>query len=350
MSSNLAQIARQTGVSMATVSLALRDKGRMSQETRDKVKAAAEALNYHVHPLLSRAFSIARRSNAIQYRETLAFLIEYPMDPNRFYQQSLFDAARESASKLGYLLEPFLITDEPSDQIRVSHILRARGIRGLIIVPRLSFAHPRLHFEWEHFAAVQIYRTIWNPPNLHYIASTDYEKVLEAMHLLKKVGYKRIGMAIEPPQNNLQRGTFVAAYLVLQAKVPVSQRIPPLLSYGPWNEATFRKWMARYNPDVLYVHQHPVIFSWIKKLGLSIPEDISVFCENVQEPHLSGLRRDYVGMGQSAVEMISILLGNDTLGLPGNPRSWHVDEFWQVGASLKFSITDHVTPDGYMVR
>ncbi len=49
--------------------------------------------------------------------------------------------------------------------------------------------------------------------------------------------------------------------------------------------------MARYEPDVLYVHQYPVTFSWIKNLGLRIPEDISVFCENVQEPHLSGMGR-----------------------------------------------------------
>jgi len=48
--------------------------------------------------------------------------------------------------------------------------------------------------------------------------------------------------------------------------------------------------------------------------------------------------------------MISVLLGNETLGLPDNPRSWHVDELWQAGSSLKFSIADYVTQDGYLVR
>lgn len=43
---SITDIARETGVSAATVSLALRDKGRMSEETRERVKASAAALGY----------------------------------------------------------------------------------------------------------------------------------------------------------------------------------------------------------------------------------------------------------------------------------------------------------------
>ena len=43
---SIRDIAEDTGVSAATVSLALRDKGRMSDETRSRIKAAAEAAGY----------------------------------------------------------------------------------------------------------------------------------------------------------------------------------------------------------------------------------------------------------------------------------------------------------------
>jgi DNA-binding LacI/PurR family transcriptional regulator len=43
---SITDIAAEAGVSTATVSLALRDKGRMSQETRDRVKATAGRLGY----------------------------------------------------------------------------------------------------------------------------------------------------------------------------------------------------------------------------------------------------------------------------------------------------------------
>ena len=350
MPSVMAQIAQQIGVSTATVSLALRDKGRMSPETRLKIKAAAEALNYRAHPVISKACSLARQSNARNYRETLAFIIEYPMESKRYYQQTLYDAAAESAATLGYKLEPFLVSGKRLDQKRLSRVLLARGIRGVVIIPRLSDTHPRLYLDWKEFAAVEILQTIWHPANLHNVATVDYRKVLEAMHLLKRVGYKRIGMAIEPRQNHHQRGIFSAAYLMLQSKLPASKRIPPLLSFGPWSEATLKKWLDRYRPDVLYIHENPDICPWLKNLGLRIPEDISLFCENVQSADLSGLRRDYKGMGQSAVEMMSLLLGNNTLGLVGNPRSWLVDELWQAGASLSRSISDHVTEEGFLIR
>lgn len=342
----MVQIAQQIGVSTATVSLALRDKGRMSSETRAKIKAAAHALDYHAHPVISRACSLARQSKARNYRETIALIIEYPMESSRYYQQALYDGATASATAMGYKLEPFVVSGKRPDQKRLNRILLARGIRGLIVIPRLSDTHPRLYFDWKEFASVEIFRTVWHPANLHHVGTVDYYKILEAMHLLKRVGYKRIGMAIEPRQNYHQRGIFSAAYLMLQSKISPSKRIPPLLSFGPWNEGTFKRWMDRYQPDVLYIHQNPEILSWIKKMKLRVPKDISLFCENVQDSNLSGLRRDYVGMGQSAIEMVSLLLVSNSLGLVKNPRSWLVDELWQAGSSLSHSIAGYVTEKG----
>lgn len=43
---SISDIAEETGVSIATVSLALRDKGRMSESTRDRVKETAAKLGY----------------------------------------------------------------------------------------------------------------------------------------------------------------------------------------------------------------------------------------------------------------------------------------------------------------
>ena len=43
---SITDIAAETGVSTATVSLALREKGRMSDETRARIKATASRLGY----------------------------------------------------------------------------------------------------------------------------------------------------------------------------------------------------------------------------------------------------------------------------------------------------------------
>jgi len=351
------QIARKIGVSTATVSMALRDKGRMSEQTRLKIKATAKALDYQAHPVISQACSLARRSGARNYRETLALITEFRMEEWGYYQRALHEGATERAHTLGYKLEPFLVSGKRSEQRRLSGVLTARGIRGVIVSPRLVETHPRLSLHWENFAAVEVGRTLWSPRNLHHVATADYHKILEALHLLKRVGYKRIGMAVEPAQNHHQRGIFTAVYLMHQSKAPASKRIPPLLSFGPWKEATFRRWLDRYQPDVLYIHHNTEIGPtgkaghgpWLNNMKLRVPKDISLFCANVQRSDYSGLRRDYVGMGQSAVEMVSLLLGNNSLGLVGNPRSWQVDEIWQPGATLRYPINDFISPDGFLI-
>lgn len=350
MSVSIRDIALHAGVSTATVSLALRGTGRMSPETREKVRLTAEALGYQAHPLLSKALSMVRQSGEQRYRETLAFIVEWETETGPEHQKEIHAAASAKATNLGYKLETFLISGKPAEHRRLSRMLRARGIRGLIVIPRLGSPQPRLHFDWPYFAAVEIGRTIWHPRNLHHVETSNYAKVTSALHLLKKIGYRRIGMAVEPMQNHHESGTYYAAFLLSQIRQPSKQRIPILAPTGPWSEKNFRSWMNHYKPDVLYAHAAvaPILCGWLKNLNLRMPQDVSLFCTNVQNEQWSGLRRDYGGMGRSAVEMLSLLLQNEELGLSGNPRCWQVDEFWQAGSSLNRSISGFITKDGLL--
>ena len=322
----------------------------MSSETRARIRAAAEELGYQAHPLISQALSLVRQPSAQRYRETLAFIGEWKTETGPEHQKEIYAAASEKASQMGYLLETFLISGKPAEQRRLDRVLRARGIRGMIVIPRLGSPQPRLHFDWTHFAAVEIGRTIWHPRNLHHVETGNFAKVTTALHLLKKVGYRRIGMAIEPMQNHHESGTYYAAFLLSQIRQPARDRIPIFAPTGSWNQKTFHAWVSKYKPDVLYIHAAlaPTVHSWLKDLGLNVPRDMSLFCTNVQGKPWSGLRRDYAGMGRSSVEMVSLLLQNDELGLSGNPRCWQVDEFWQPGSTLSRPIADYVSPDGLL--
>jgi len=323
----------------------------VSDETRKKVQAAAAALGYEAVPLLSKAFSLVRQPKSSRYRETLAFITEFENEAES-YQKPIRIAAEQRARSLGYQLDTFQLSGKPSDHRALSRILVARGIRGVIIIPRLGHSHPRLYLDWNHFAAVEIFRTVWMPRNLHHVETADYHKVNEAVHLLKKAGFRRIGMAIEPMQNEHQRGIYYAAYLLSQLRLAPSQRIPILASTGPWGEETFRRWMKKYQPDVLFVHGvlDKMLRSWLKNMKLSMPGDVSLFYANAQNNDSSGLRRDYHGIGRSAVEMLSLLLESGELGLASNPRCWQVDEFWQVGKTLRHSIADYIASDGSLAQ
>ena len=88
MSSSIREIARQTGLSTATVSLALRGKGRMSAATRKKICDAAQEAGYQSHPLLSQAFCLVRQPSAQRYRETLAFVAEWDTETGPEHQKN----------------------------------------------------------------------------------------------------------------------------------------------------------------------------------------------------------------------------------------------------------------------
>jgi DNA-binding LacI/PurR family transcriptional regulator len=350
---SIRDIAERTGLSSATVSLALRDAGRIRTSTREKVKAAALELGYSPEPLLSKALSMVRQSKQERYVETLAFITEYSLDdptldPYPVYQEHIYAGAIQRARELGFKIEPFVLSGKPSEHRRLGRMLYARGVRGLIVIPRLCTNQPRLSFTWEHFAAVEIGRSLWHPRNMHHVETSQYNKVVEAIHLLKKVGYRRIGMAVEPNQNKHQRGVFYAAYLLSQMRIPLQKRMPIAGEAGGWNEKSFRMWMKSCRPDVLIVHDHVTVTRWLAKMKLSVPEDISLFCVNAQDGHLTGLRRDYRSMGMQAVELVSLMLQSNLLGLRKDARCWQVDECWQVGKTLSKSIRKFVSNEGIL--
>lgn len=350
MSVSLKEIAQKTGLSTAAVSQALRGIGRISPEAREKVLKAAKDLGYQRDPLLSQAFSRLRQPSQSRYRETIAVLTEWDMKTTMLKHRNIHASALEQAESMGYKLEAFTVSGNPREQRRVCRVLQARGIRGLIILPRLEHPQPRLHLDWERFAVVEIGRTLWHPRNLDRVETGIYHKIIEALHLLKKVGFRRIGMAIEPGQNIHHRGAYYAAYLSSQLRLPARLQIPILGQRGPWNEKSFRLWMEKNKPDVLIVHAVLAqnISKWLSALGLRIPEDISLFCVNILDGDWSGLRRDVEGIGRAAVEMTSLLLLNGKLGLPTHPRCLQIDELWVAGKTLTHPIDAYLAPEGFL--
>ena len=347
MPGSLRDIARKTGLSVASVSQALRGEGRLSDETRERVQAAAQAMGYQPDPLLSKAFSRVRQTTSKRYRETMALILEWPTETGPDFQKRMHKEVLDRATAMGYALDGFVISGRPSEHRRLSQILHARGIRGVIIIPRLGTPQPRLHLEWKHFASVEIGRTLWHPRSLHRVETAGYQKVVDSLHLLKKVGYRRIGMVVEPDQNRHQNGVYYAAYLLSQMRQAARQRLPIYAPDGTWDdEAHFRGWMEQNNPDVLFAHLVPNVTQWLTNMGLRVPEDISLFGTNLQVGTISGLRRDALAIARSAVDMLSVLLQNNELGLPSHPRCLQVDELWQAGNTLSRPIGEFITEEG----
>lgn len=314
--------------------MALRGVGRISQETREKVIAAAEEAGYRVSPVLSRAFRLARQSEQSHYRETIALICEYPMVKAPLFQQTIFDHAVERGESLGYKIDAFELSGDPKAHRRMSRILETRGIRGLIILPRLEHTYPRLHLNWNKFAAVEIGRTLWSPQDLHRVQRSVYPEVLNSVHILKRAGYRRIGLVVEPMAERQRQKVYTAAFQVAQEHIPQKSRLPPLTQYGSWSPEVFERWHEQFSPDVIMIHSNSIVPGWLHSMGLKIPTDISVFGFNVAGSNISGITSNTALFGGNAVELLSILLERDHLGTSEAPYNWLVKSKWQKGETL----------------
>src|SRR5919202_5061813 len=128
-------VARQAGVSKATVSAVINDTGGVKQSTRDRVVAAIELLNYRPTRQAGRAG--ARRDKSI------ALLVKEIDNP---YYADVIAGARAHAGESGYTLLVVSSEGEYDAERRAVELLRGKDVDGLIITPVLDEHADLSHF------------------------------------------------------------------------------------------------------------------------------------------------------------------------------------------------------------
>ncbi|MFA5265389.1 MAG: LacI family DNA-binding transcriptional regulator, partial [Opitutaceae bacterium] len=148
----LHDVAQRAHVHVSTASRALLNSPRLSETTRRRVQKIANEMGY-VHDSLLDALvayrDAARRQN---HPPVLGYVTSSPiplktLPHHRFYWQG----ARRRAAELGFKLEQFSLAESGMMDARLSAILCARSIDGIILS---SFVKGRaeLNFDWSRFA------------------------------------------------------------------------------------------------------------------------------------------------------------------------------------------------------
>ncbi len=128
-------VARQAGVSKATVSAVLNNTGSVKATTRDQVVSVIELLNYRPTQLAGR--SAARRVKSI------GLLIKEIDNP---YYAEIVLGARGLASQNGYTLLVASSEGEYEAERRAIELLQAKDIDGLVATPVLDEHADLSHF------------------------------------------------------------------------------------------------------------------------------------------------------------------------------------------------------------
>ncbi len=338
----MAMLARELGVSKNTVSLALRPDPQIPAATRERVQAAAKRLGYALHPVVSHLMAQLRQSHTGTPHHTLALLnANRDRDALRSHPTlpPYVEGVKRRAAQQGYGVDTFWLHDPQLDGPRLNRILRARGIRGLVVVGMMDENRlpERFAATWQrHACVVTGVRT--HEPTLSFCCVDHHALVLQAVERVLALGYRRPGLVIDGQIDRLVEGRFSAGMWVGQQALPEAQRVEPFydVEAARADSELFYRWLDREKPDVVFT-LYNVVRRWAEARGLRVPRELGlVQLERRSDPlDWAGMDQHNDRTGEAAVDMVISLLHRQELGVPEYPRATLVGASWVDGATVR---------------
>ena len=325
------QIAAAAGVSVATVSMALRNSEKISAVTREKVREVAAKLDYRPDPLIA-ALSSRRREQRPASVDIIAYVTAYPTKEgwrqNRF-SPAAYEGACARAAQRGYRIEHFWLRESQMTTRRLANILQARGILGVCFAP-FPDVIPQFTFPWENFCAVAIGNTIQRPA-LHRASPHQFQGMQLVLNTLRQRGYRRIGVALGKRVTKIVAHNWIGSILMFQHLHGAAAAT--CLVYEESDREELKEWLTRHKPDAMVVSDIALL-EWIDELGLRIPDDMALVPLE-RFPGYASLDQKPAMVGAAAIDLIVSLIQRNETGLPADPTVVMVEGGWVDGPTVK---------------
>ncbi|XHR28110.1 MAG: LacI family DNA-binding transcriptional regulator [Chthoniobacteraceae bacterium] len=345
---SMRDIAKATGFSHSTVSLAMRHHRSIPTATRVKIEEAAKALGYCKDPELSDLMQRYRSKTAPSYQATLAWINTWP-EPKLLFQnyRDLWEGACARVNELGYHLESFDLKQGGMTPHRLSQILKARNIQGVILPPQPR-ARAHFHFDWENYAVVALGYS-FSPSLFHTVTTELFRAAVTSMRHLKQLGYRRIGFIDHDRAMERTDYNYLGGFLVQQSRAHPEDRIPPLIFSAPEPpkllsdpakmanlKQQIAQWLKQHQPECILYH-FPPIGDWIQELGFRVPEEIGLasFHAKASDPTQSGIDQNPRRVGSMAIDILTGLVQRGEFGIPDIPNRHLVSCTWVPGKTLR---------------
>lgn len=328
-------LAKALNLHHSTVSRALKNDRRISQETRDKVARVAKELGYQPDPMLSSLIEYRLQRSKKKYQAHLGWITSYPTRNGwrEFEKTAYFRGASRRAEELGYKLEEIWLGEPGMTQQRATKMLVARNITGIIfLAPPRTRAH--LSMDWSKFSAVAFGRILVRPI-FHSVDNDHFRSFVLLMRELKRLGYRRPGFACWPSVHERTERMWSAAFLEYQPSLK-HERIPVFM-HEPWTEGDFKKWFMRHRPDVVVTHDE-LLLSWIEGWKIKVPEEVGfALAAKHGEAALrcSGMDENSEFVGETAVNMLVGMIQRGESGIPAIPVSTLIQGSLVKGSTLR---------------
>lgn len=305
-------VARESGVSVFTVSAVVNNKSHVGKALREKVEAAIRKLNYRPNLLA--------RSLAKQKTHTIGMIV--PDIGNPFFP-SVVRGAEDAAQKHGYNLLLCNSDDCLDKEEKAVELLLSKRVDGILLTKAAEDFHPsvRQMIKQVNTPFVLVMRTY---PKLtkDAVITDDYHGAYEAVSHLARAGRKRIALISGPLKVSNAKERWQGFVDALKAEgLPFEQ---DLVIEGDYRiESGYRAGHSVFSrrPDGIYVANYLMTVGLLKaaeEMGLHCPEDFGLVSFDdypwlgIFRPRLTTVELPKHQLGSEAVELLIRRISGDT--------------------------------------
>lgn len=334
----LADIAARAKVHVTTVSLALRDHPSIPPATRARLRAVARELGYQRDPLLD-ALNFHRAQQSQQARSVTSAFVVHAGTSRIFsgshYQPLVYAGAKAAAEARGHSLDIFVVGRGHLAPARLNSILTARGVTG-VLLSTFDLDIEQLDLDWAQFCAVKI-ECLHLTPHLDAISNDQLQVARLAMQRLRKLGYRRIGLATSREDQTRLGESFGMGVLLEQASLPEAECVPALIfsaAEAPMLAQLVPEWIRAHRVDAIISNWNELLDTFATA-GLRLPQDVAFASLDVPPslPHVAGVVQNHRLVGQRAMEQLAIMSDTYQRGVPEAQTITYIPGYWQDGGT-----------------
>ncbi len=299
---NLKKLAEELGVSVSTVSRALRDSYEISPETKQKVLALAEKLNYQPNPYAS----------SLRNQKSLTIAVVVPEIANNFFSLAI-NGIEEIAHLNGYHVLIYLTHEDYNKEVSIlRHLANGRvdGVLMSVSSETNDISHVKELIANE--IPVVFFDRVCESISTAKVTNDDYESgFIATEHLLKqgcsRIGYLAVSRHLSISKNRMQgyQDALSASSVPCDASLIVHCGIDQ-----EENTLLVKSLLQSENrPDGIFASVEKLALTTYyvcNDLALKIPEDVMVVgfsnleSANLLNPPLTVIRQNAFEIGKQA--------------------------------------------------
>ena len=301
-------IARELGISVTTVSRALQDSPRISEERRRMIQQFARDHNFYPN-----AIGSALRNSGKAPTHLIGVIVP---EFTHYYFSSILTGIEEAAMAHGYYIMVALSGEQYEREARICEMFHRNHVCG-VIVSQAKDTKKFDHFQklLDSDIPIVFYDRICTGVNASRVVVDDYMGAFNAVSYLFDTGCRRIAFFGSPMQLEISKNRFNGYKdALLKHGLPFEERFVRICDN--------RQEAERITPDLFDGDRYPDAFFavnddtaigilyTVKRMGLRVPEDISIcgFTNGQRavacDPMLTTVEQRGKRVGEEAVEIL----------------------------------------------